>query len=110
MFYISWSLTSRSTEQIQTADLALCCLYLTVPVGGLTVLLSPDRSVEWEESKDDDDEILKSAGCVMETVRPAASHYKKSKQTVHSPVFLLSLRSVISEVQMLFLVDKLSVC
>lgn len=30
-------------------------------------------------SKDDDDEMLKSAGSVMETVRPAASHCKKEQ-------------------------------
>lgn len=37
---------------------------------------------------DDDDEMLKSAGCVMETVRPAASHCKRSKQTVPSYMLL----------------------
>lgn len=44
----------------------------------------------------------------METVRPAAGHCKKkSKQTVQSPALLLSLRSVISDGQMLFFTRKI---
>lgn len=46
---------------------------------------------------DDDDEMLKSAGCVMETVRPAASHCKSGEQIC----FYCSEAVFISEAQML---------
>lgn len=57
-------------------------------------------------SKDDDDEMLKSAGSAMETVRPAARHCKRNKQTVPSYMLLQPWGSVISEAQMLLVTVK----